>query len=418
MTLRALLLRVTTATALAAAPIVFTGTAHAATPECFGQRATIVGTDDPDTIHGSPGDDVIVAGAGADTVYGEGGDDLICSGHGGGVDEEGAHVDRIFGGPGDDKIDGGPKDIVPDEDYLVGGHGDDVLYGGADRDTLDDGPGHDRAYGGTGFDTFYAGAGNDLIVGGPDSETTSNQVSYETSPAGVVIDLRADTETGDGNDVVKHIWSVIGSPFDDVIKGTPRIDSMSGGCGDDRLIGRGGNDHLGDRFFYASTICDDTSASDDDTMLGGSGNDFFFGETRGHGTDVIHAGPGNDELVTRGGGEHFYGGVGIDLFSAFMRHLAIHMDLADGRYTVGRQSGRVGNVENVQGSIRDDVIRGTNDPNLFVGFGGADRLYGRGGDDDLRGDGRHEQDPSVTDKTVGGGGSDYCRAEVERSCER
>lgn len=388
------------------------------TPTCFGKHATIVGTDQPDTIHGTPKDDVIVAGAGGDTVYGEGGDDLICSGPGGGVDEEGNHNDRIFGGPGDDKLDGGPPDVRTDGDYLVGGTGNDVLYGGASGDTLDDGPGHDRVYGGTGFDTFYAGPGNDRLVGGPDSETTSNQVSYETSPAGIVIDLRADTATGDGNDLVKHIWGVIGSPYDDVIKGTPRVDSMTGGCGDDRFIGRGGNDHFGDRFFYGSTVCDDPTASDDDTMSGGGGDDFFFGEPPGHGVDVIHAGPGKDELVTRGGGELFYGGKGIDLFSAFMRHLAIHMDLAKGTYTVGRQSGRIGNVENVQGSIRDDVIRGSDAPNSLRGFGGADRLYGRGGDDDLRGDERKEQDPSTTDTTDGGGGSDLCRAEVKRSCER
>ena len=57
---------------LAAAP-----SAQAAAPECFGRRATIVGTPGPDSLTGTPGPDVIVGLGGADNIAGLGGDDLI-----------------------------------------------------------------------------------------------------------------------------------------------------------------------------------------------------------------------------------------------------------------------------------------------------------------------------------------------------
>ena len=49
---------------------------------CFGQPATIVGTNGPDVIRGTPGDDVIVSLGGNDLIGGGGGDDLICAGNG------------------------------------------------------------------------------------------------------------------------------------------------------------------------------------------------------------------------------------------------------------------------------------------------------------------------------------------------
>src|SRR5687768_14359288 len=51
-------------------------------PTCFGQPATIVGTDGKDRIYGTPGPDVIVAGDGADSIEARGGDDLVCAGRG------------------------------------------------------------------------------------------------------------------------------------------------------------------------------------------------------------------------------------------------------------------------------------------------------------------------------------------------
>src|SRR5688500_16896443 len=54
-----------------------------AVPECFGEEATIVGTNGPDNLEGTAGNDVIVGGGGDDVINGNGGDDRICGNDGG-----------------------------------------------------------------------------------------------------------------------------------------------------------------------------------------------------------------------------------------------------------------------------------------------------------------------------------------------
>jgi uncharacterized delta-60 repeat protein len=62
---------------------------------CLGHRATIVGTQGPDELIGTPHRDVIAALGGADKVRGLGGPDLICGGKG---------RDTLLGGPGRDMV--------------------------------------------------------------------------------------------------------------------------------------------------------------------------------------------------------------------------------------------------------------------------------------------------------------------------
>ncbi len=86
--------------------------------ECAGQPATILGTPGDDTIVGTSGPDVIVAGNGNDTIYGLSGDDIICAGNGN---------DIVYGGNGDDQ--------------LFGENGNDLLYGDDGDDWLNPGRG-------------------------------------------------------------------------------------------------------------------------------------------------------------------------------------------------------------------------------------------------------------------------------------
>ena len=81
---------------------------------------TAFGNGGQDRIFGGEGDDYIDGGSSADTLYGEEGDDTV---------EGGSGNDRLFGGEGDDVLDGGTGD-----DLLVGGEGNDQLTGGAGAD--------------------------------------------------------------------------------------------------------------------------------------------------------------------------------------------------------------------------------------------------------------------------------------------
>jgi hemolysin type calcium-binding protein/parallel beta helix pectate lyase-like protein len=85
--------------------------------ECHTKVATIVGTEGPDLIVGTPGRDVIQAGGGDDRIYGQSGADLICGGGGN---------DRLFGNGGADRLLGGRG-----VDFLRGGPGDDRTFGGS-----------------------------------------------------------------------------------------------------------------------------------------------------------------------------------------------------------------------------------------------------------------------------------------------
>lgn len=115
-------------------------------------RCTIVGTQGPDRLRGTPGRDVICGLAGNDRIDGLEGADVLIGGPG---------DDRLVGSDGADVLIGGS-----DRDELVGGVGGDWLEGGAGADRLLGGGGNDRLLGGSLGDILLGGAGNDILRGG------------------------------------------------------------------------------------------------------------------------------------------------------------------------------------------------------------------------------------------------------------
>ena len=118
----------------------------------------LTGDDAFDTIRGKSGDDVATGGQGRDFMKGNGGDDFFTGGQGkdrirlaGGKDEgrgqggndnisTGGGKDRINGGPGNDRLFGNAGN-----DQIRGGNGNDVLFGGGgNHNVLRGGPGRDR----------------------------------------------------------------------------------------------------------------------------------------------------------------------------------------------------------------------------------------------------------------------------------
>ena len=170
------------ALSLTLAAIGLRSTASAQTaPTCFGQPATTtVGTPGDDVIVGTEGADQINAGAGHDFICGLGGDDLL-AGQGG--------PDSISGGRGNDNIDGGL-----DADFLRGDLGLDTAF-------------------------------------------------YDLQTSRVAVDLGQGVATvGQVIDHLASIESILGTPFDDELKGSVRSEFFSGYGGDDVIVGRGGLD--------------------------------------------------------------------------------------------------------------------------------------------------------------------------------
>ena len=236
---------------------------------------TLVGTNAPEILQGSPdndtisglgGDDIIYGGDGDDTIYGQDGDDQLFGGNG---------ADVILGGLGNDYLqgDGG-------NDQLSGEAGDDLLNGNEGNDTISGNEGDDTIIGGAGDDNLYGFTGNDSLDGGDGVDTVLGMEGDDTLFGGAGNDY---LNGGDGNDVMS------GDAGDDNLEGGLGNDQMSGGDGNDGLVGGAGND----------------------TLTGGLGNDYLQGDD---GNDVLDGQDGNDILVGGLGQDTLTGGKGADAF--------------------------------------------------------------------------------------------------------
>lgn len=133
------------------------------------------GEDGADTLDAGAGVDTVFGGRGADTIYGRAGADVLVGTQADFVND--FAVDRIFGGDGDDGMNGGDRSA----DRFWGEGGDDYFF--VNNDTATGGPGDDffavflnegRLTGGTGADRFT------IDTGGEGRSDTSRENSVIT----------------------------------------------------------------------------------------------------------------------------------------------------------------------------------------------------------------------------------------------
>ncbi|VIO77515.1 beta strand repeat-containing protein [Bradyrhizobium ivorense] len=274
-------------------------------------------------IFGGDGNDILVTGSGADKFFGNDGEDFMNGG--GGIDElnyaalgrdinidlnitvaqntGGAgfdtvlNIENVVGGSGWDSIHGNTV-----SNYLIGGEGNDKLFGGEGAaNTLQ---------GGTGNDTYLVEAAGDTIV-----EFVNEGIDSVQTPL-TSFTLAANVEN------LTHVGS---SNFTGV--GNALNNIMTGGSGNDYLVGFGGND----------TFIDGAGAN---TFQGGTGNDIYAVQSNadtvtefvGEGTDQVQTflssytlAPNVEQLVFIGSSDHtgvgnaiannFTGGAGTDTWT-------------------------------------------------------------------------------------------------------
>src|SRR5215203_2913047 len=106
-----------------------------------------IGTNGPDTLRGTDGDDNLLGKGGNDVLYAHAGRDNLLGGEGKDL-VDGAHgSDRMLGGGGGDWLFDGPLDEASKDDVISGGEGDDILLSDhvpAVRDIVSCGGGLDR----------------------------------------------------------------------------------------------------------------------------------------------------------------------------------------------------------------------------------------------------------------------------------
>ncbi len=256
-------------------------------------------------------------------------------------------------------------------------------------------------------------------------------VDYSNSTAAVRIDLATNPQQGGfaQGDTLINVFSVIGSAFDDVIRGQDTIpgfngfndpgeNSLFGGAGNDILEGRGGPDLINggsgsDTASYESspaavnvTVNDPVtgafSASGGDAtgdrlisienLIGSSFNDILTGSSN---NNTLDGGLGDDTLDGKGGIDTalYASHDSISLLAAEQDVISLGLNGADGSYT---RSGLVGlpiiqfqtvehdvlrDIEDVFGSNHNETINGNEQDNFLAGRGGNDNLNGGAGND-------------------------------------
>ncbi|WP_305987529.1 M10 family metallopeptidase C-terminal domain-containing protein [Roseibium sp. MMSF_3544] len=294
---------------------------------------TLYGAGGTDILRGDEGADLLDGGFGTDWAYYSGSSSAVQIDLGDGTAESGGHaegdilssIECVLGSNYNDWITGDIRN-----NFLRGNAGDDFLHGGIGNDILRGDEGADQIFGGSGVDWAY----------------------YNASNAAVIINLEDSLAESGGDadgDTLNEIERILGSRYNDQIRGDENNNYLRGYIGEDRLEGGGGN-------------------------------------------DILRGDEGADELV---------GGEGTDWAYYNASTEAVRINLADGEVEAGghAEGDQLIGIERVSGSQYSDIIVGDSTNNYLRGDFGDDVLIGGGGNDILRGD-------EGSDTYTGGSGAD------------
>lgn len=161
---------------------------------------------------------------------------------------------QVIGGRGDDHLTG---------DVVEGGDGNDRIAaswradGGAGNDVLSVVPGGlfgpVELKGSDGDDRLIGGAGDDLLTGGPGSDVVRGGDGRDglgdfwatPRPVRITLDDRpGDGPEGENDDIGADVENVSGGNGDDTLIGSDASNDLNGGAGNDVIDGRGGDDEL------------------------------------------------------------------------------------------------------------------------------------------------------------------------------
>jgi Ca2+-binding RTX toxin-like protein len=360
---------------------------------------TFAGTASNDSVAGTSMDDTVLGLAGNDYLYGHGGNDTL------------------NGGAGNDYLSGG----IGNDTYLFKvGDGLDAIYEESGTDTILMGAGI------TASNIRFEKPGNHLYIyyGTSDRITLQNHF-YDDINSSNSIDEVETLRFADGSTInLKGGLTFAGTASNDSVAGTSMDDTVLGLAGNDYLYGHGGNDTLnggtGDDYLYGdagndtATYINDTAGvtvnlsittsqntigsgfdtlSGIENLIGSSFNDTLTGDANinsisgGNGNDIIDGGLGNDTLNGGLGNDTLNGNTGIDTASYAGTASAVTVSLAvtAAQNTIGAGTDTLIGIENLLGSIYNDILTGDANANLLDGGSGNDTLNGGLGNDTLIG---------------------------------
>ncbi|MCX7424011.1 MAG: cadherin domain-containing protein [Planctomycetia bacterium] len=445
-------------------------------------------------LNGGDGNDVLQAGTGSNTLNGGAGADMLTGNTGNDSLIGGADNDILIGGVGNDTLAGGQGDDVyqftaataaeadrvselanegndrldfssllaavsvnanlssdaslashtnrtvtaangesANIEQVTGGAGNDVLIGNAADNRLEGGAGNDSLTGGTGSDALLGGAGDDRYLF-LDAVAAEIDTLTELAPDGadlldfsgmsatfvVMVNLASDVNlAAHTNRLVRatvgqagNFENVTGGAGNDVLIGNGGNNRLDGGTGNDTVEGAAGNDTLtggvgtdevrqtvdanqvltdttlsglgadvlNDRFERANLTggggANNLNASVFSgiaVLIGLDGNDTLIGSP---GVDSLSGGNGNDSLTGNGGNDTLAGGAGDDVLDGGTGN-----DVLLGEDGNDSLVGGLGN-DGLNGGIGNDTLKGDVGNDTILGVAGADQLFG-GTENDL-----------------------------------
>jgi len=404
---------------IAIAALAAAGRAEAATGFCDGMPAPVR---EAKTIHGGPGDDVLIGSGRSQRIFAGAGNDVVCAGGGNDTIHGQAGTDTIHGEGSGDVIDGGSGadrlygDIL--DDHLFGGGGPDLLIGGHGVDVMFGGAGNDLLRGGTNRDCFYGQGGSNtasFAIATPPGLTRSHiagvRVNLHHPTGGSCPERGTGRADGDGDgEALRNIRFVVGSAFGDAIRGR-RGASVDAGLGDDSCSGfraghtagcGGGDEKPAGTFAY---VFDPATGAPADPGLIVRAPQGVPSETigvSGEGSGATVSAKGSQ--VATGAGCNPQGTCAAP--SGALGYVMVYGE--DGADTINVGEGiDPDTTVDVDGGPGDDTLNGSNSLGevLFGGdFPGADTLNGNGGDDALVSEGGNPA--SGPDVLAGGDGDD------------
>ncbi|ESQ89800.1 hypothetical protein ABAC460_10890 [Asticcacaulis sp. AC460] len=309
-------------------------------------------------------------------VFGMGGNDSLIAGY---------YTSGLFGGDGDDLVDGRYSQYL---DRVEGGAGNDTLYTNTN--------GFATASGGDGDDLIYGNAGT---YGGAGNDTIQMQWTYYSGAA----------YGGDGNDVIQAAeWlgaTMYGEAGNDILRGVNgSYDAMSGGTGNDTYLidlGDAVTEYAGEgidtvrstvTYFLGDEV--ENLELSGDGALEGRGNSLNNRITGNAGDNVLDGGAGADRLV---------GGLGNDTYYVDNSGDSVGENHLEGTDTIissvsyslwgravetltltgsGNLTGTGNSLNNfIAGNDGNNTLDGAAGNDVLDGGAGADRMLGGLGDD-------------------------------------
>jgi Ca2+-binding RTX toxin-like protein len=391
-----------------------------------------------DYINGTGGNDTIFAGAGNDNLWGGSGSDALNGGAGwdnARYDYAPAGIDARLYDPSLNKGEAAGDSYLSIEG-LFGSGFSDQLSGDGNANWLDGLGGGDYLFGGGGDDHLVSSAWGETLDGGSGWDT----VHYDSALFGIQAYLGGAPYQNVGWafwDTYVSIESLVGSAFNDDLRGDANANALNGQGGNDILYGEGGDDHIWggvgadyveggtgwdsahydyatagvEARLYNASLNKGEAAGDlywgIEGLFGSGFSDTLYGDGNANGLsglgaddwldgvgggDYLFGGDGNDHLVGRAGGETLDGGSGWDTVRYDYASSGVQAYLGGAPYQNGGWAfwHTYASIESLFGSAFNDDLRGDANANslngrdgndFIVGGGGADYLYGGAGTD-------------------------------------